>query len=49
MVEGSRRSLIDGQQRLKTFPILVKSIYDLLDEDRLVDYVGFFVRRAHKI
>ena len=49
MGEGSRRSLIDGQQRLTTFSILVKSIYDLLDEDRLVDYVGFFVRRAHKI
>ena len=36
MVEGSHRSLIDGQRRLTTFSILVKSIYDLLDEDRVV-------------
>ena len=48
MVEGSRRSLIDGQQRLKTFSILVKSIYDLLDEDRLVDYVGFLYAEPTK-
>lgn len=48
MVEGSRRSLIDGQQRLKTFPILVKSIYDLLDEDRHVDYVGFLYAEPTK-
>ena len=48
MIEGSRRSLIDGQQRLKTFSILVKSIYDLLDEDRLVDYVGFLYAEPTK-
>ena len=48
MGEGSRRSLIDGQQRLTTFSILVKSIYDLLDEDRLVDYVGFLYAEPTK-
>lgn len=48
MGEGSRRSLIDGQQRLTTFSILVKSIYDLLEEDRLVDYVGFLYAEPTK-
>ena len=48
MGEGSRRSLIDGQQRLTTFSILVKSIYDLLDEDRLVDYVSFLYAEPTK-
>ena len=48
MGEGSRRSLIDGQQRLTTFSILVKSIYDLLEEDRLVDYVGFLYAQPTK-
>lgn len=48
MGERSRRSLIDGQQRLTTFYILVKSIYDLLDEDRLVDYVGFLYTEPTK-
>lgn len=48
MGEGSRRSLIDGQQRLTTFSILVKSIYDLLDEDRHVDYVGFLYAEPTK-
>lgn len=41
MVEGSRRSLIDGQQRLTTFSILVKSVYDMLDEVRMNDYAGY--------
>lgn len=41
MGDGSRRSLIDGQQRLTTFSILVKSIYDMLDEVRMNDYAGY--------
>ena len=41
MGNGSRRSLIDGQQRLTTFSILVKSIYDMLDEVRMNDYAGY--------
>ena len=41
MGKGSRRSLIDGQQRLTTFSILVKSIYDMLDEVRMNDYAGY--------
>ena len=41
MGNGSRRSLIDGQQRLTTFSILVKSVYDMLDEVRMNDYAGY--------
>lgn len=36
--EGSRRSLIDGQQRLTTFSILIKSLYDKLADDDKHDY-----------
>lgn len=36
--EGSHRSLIDGQQRLTTFSILIKSLYDNLPDDEKPDY-----------
>lgn len=36
--EGSRRSLIDGQQRLTTFSILIKSLYDKIPDDEKLDY-----------
>lgn len=36
--EGSRRSLIDGQQRLTTFSILIKSLYDKIPDDEKPDY-----------
>ena len=36
--EGTKRSLIDGQQRLSTFSILVKSLYDKLDDN----YKGYY-------
>ncbi|MGX2973022.1 DUF262 domain-containing protein [Helicobacter sp. T3_23-1059] len=36
--EGSCRSLIDGQQRLTTFSILIKSLYDKLPDDDKPDY-----------
>ena len=36
--EGSCRSLIDGQQRLTTFSILIKSLYDKLPNDDKPDY-----------
>lgn len=36
--EGTKRSLIDGQQRLTTFSILVKSLYDKLENDDRGDY-----------
>ena len=36
--EGSHRSLIDGQQRLTTFSILIKSLYDKLPDDEKLDY-----------
>lgn len=36
--EGSRRSLIDGQQRLTTFSILIKTLYDRLSNDEKENY-----------
>lgn len=33
--EGTKRSLIDGQQRLTTFSILVKSLCDTLENDKI--------------
>ncbi len=36
--EGSHRSLIDGQQRLTTFSILIKCLYDKLAENIKQDY-----------
>lgn len=36
--EGSRRSVIDGQQRLTTFSILIKSLYDKIPDDEKPDY-----------
>ena len=48
MGNGSRRSLIDGQQRLTTFSILVKSIYDILGKDRNDDYEGYLYARPRR-
>lgn len=46
--EGSIRSLIDGQQRLTTFSILVKSLYDKLDSDDRQDYVKYLFKSPTK-
>lgn len=46
--EGSKRSLIDGQQRLTIFSILVKSLYDRLDGDDKRDYEGYLFRKPIK-
>ncbi len=46
--EGSKRNLIDGQQRLTTFSILVKSLYDKLEDDSKVDYAGYLFKRPTK-
>lgn len=43
--EGSRRSLIDGQQRLTTFSILVKSLYDFLESNHKQDYTAYLYKR----
>lgn len=46
--EGTKRSLIDGQQRLTTFSILVKSLYDKLDEDDKQDNVKYLFKKPTK-
>lgn len=46
--EGTKRSLIDGQQRLTTFSILVKSLYDRLDEDDKQDNVKYLFKKPTK-
>lgn len=46
--QGSRRSLIDGQQRLTTFSILLKSLYDYLNDDDKVDYVNYLYQKPTK-
>lgn len=46
--EGTKRSLIDGQQRLTTFSILVKSLYDLLEDDDKADYANYLFKRPTK-
>ena len=46
--EGTKRSLIDGQQRLTTFSILVKSLYDLLEDDDKGDYANYLFKRPTK-
>ncbi len=47
--EGSKRSLIDGQQRLTTFSIFIKSLYDQLDDDAdKNDYISYFFHRPTK-
>lgn len=46
--EGSERSLIDGQQRLTTFSILLKVLYDELDEDDKQDNAQFLFKRPTK-
>ncbi|TKX29837.1 hypothetical protein CQA38_03470 [Campylobacter sp. MIT 12-5580] len=46
--EGSKRSLIDGQQRLTSFSILVKALYDKLDDGDKADYANYLYRRPTK-
>ncbi|TLD86165.1 DUF262 domain-containing protein [Helicobacter sp. MIT 05-5294] len=46
--EGTKRSLIDGQQRLTTFSILVKSLYDKLESDDKVDYANYLFKKPTK-
>lgn len=46
--EGAKRSLIDGQQRLTTFSILIKALYDNLNSDDKADYAGYLFKRPTK-
>lgn len=43
--EGTKRSLIDGQQRLTTFSILVKALYDRLEPDFRIDYTNYLFKK----
>lgn len=46
--EGTKRSLIDGQQRLTTFSILVKSLYDKLESDDKANYACYLFKELTK-
>ncbi|WP_300673996.1 MULTISPECIES: DUF262 domain-containing protein [Helicobacter] len=46
--EGTKRSLIDGQQRLTTFSILVKCLYDSLDNDDKRDNIKYLFKKPTK-
>jgi len=46
--EGSKRSLIDGQQRLTSFSILIKSLYDKLESEDKGDYANYLFKRPTK-
>lgn len=42
--EWTRKSLIDGQQRLTTFSILIKSIFDILEKNTIGGYRHFLYK-----
>ena len=42
--EWTRKSLIDGQQRLTTFSILIKSIFDILEKILLAVTGIFYIK-----
>ena len=42
--DGSKRSLIDGQQRITTFSLLVKSLYESVPEEYKIDYMTYLFR-----
>ena len=46
--EGSKRSLIDGQQRLTTFSLLVKVLYERLDDEDKSDYTEYLFQKPTK-
>ncbi|EOX1264534.1 DUF262 domain-containing protein [Campylobacter upsaliensis] len=46
--EGSKRSLIDGQQRLTTFSLLVKVLYECLDDEDKSDYTEYLFQKPTK-
>ena len=46
--EGAKRSLIDGQQRLTTFSLLIKTLYDTLNSEDKADYAGYLFKRPTK-
>ncbi len=46
--DGSKRSLIDGQQRLTTFSILIKVLYEQLDNDDKSDYATYLFKKPTK-
>lgn len=46
--DGTHRILIDGQQRLTTFSIMVKALYDLLDIEDRSDYAKYIFRKPTK-
>lgn len=46
--DGTHRILIDGQQRLTTFSIMVKALYDLLDNEDRSDYAKYIFKKPTK-
>lgn len=47
-MKNTAKNLIDGQQRFITFSILIKSIYDRLDEEEQADYTEVLFRNSSK-